>query len=131
MLRRSSGSLVLLIVGILLTAFALRGQASVAGQELPYRVIAPQLACDTCGHVPSPLHFRVDFLDVGQGDAALVTVGTHRMLIDGGPNATLVLERLQSLGVTDIDVIVATHQDADHVTGLYIVLQAYAVERIY
>lgn len=80
---------------------------------------------------PPSQSFSVSFIDVGQGDATLITVAGERMLIDGGRSTTLVSQRLQALGVTGVDVIVATHPDADHVAGLTNVLATYAVERIY
>lgn len=76
---------------------------------------------------------RVSFLDIGQGDSALVqTPSGHTMIIDGGPN-TSVLTRLDeelSFFKNDIDVVVATHPDADHVTGLIPVLHKYKVGMI-
>lgn len=75
--------------------------------------------------------FKVTFIDVGQGDSELISVGTHNLLIDGGSSGTTILQRLQALGVTDLDAIIATHPDADHTGGLTAVLGAYQVERIY
>jgi len=75
--------------------------------------------------------FSVTFFDVGQGDAALVSVGGARMLIDSGPSGSVILQRLQSLGITDLDAIVATHLHADHIGGFSDILGAFAVERIY
>lgn len=81
----------------------------------------------------APSNLRVSFLDVGQGDAILIqTPGGHDMLIDGGAN-TKVLERVaHELSYFDknIDVVVATHGDADHVTGLIPVLAKYQVTHI-
>ena len=81
----------------------------------------------------SPHKLVVTFLDVGQGDAILVqTPSGHTMLIDGGPT-NKILERLSnkmSYFDSDIDVIVATHPDADHVTGLIPVLEKYTVQRV-
>jgi competence protein ComEC len=75
--------------------------------------------------------FTVAFLDVGQGDAILITINGERLLIDGGASSTLALTRLQALGVTDLDAILMTHPDADHIGGLAAVLGAFTVERIY
>lgn len=75
--------------------------------------------------------FRIDFIDVGQGDATLVTVNGERLLVDGGRSQARIEERLNTLGVTHIDAILSTHPDADHIAGLIRVLQLYTVERIY
>ena len=65
---------------------------------------------------------RVDILDVGQGDAILVTTpGGERVLVDGGPSG-IVLAR--ELGATlphwarSIDRAVLTHPQQDHLAGL-------------
>jgi competence protein ComEC len=81
----------------------------------------------------TPQKLRVSFLDVGQGDSILIqTPSGHDMLIDGGAT-NIVLERLakqMSFFDRSIDVVVATHPDADHVTGLIPVLEKYNVEKI-
>lgn len=70
---------------------------------------------------------RIYFIDVGQGDAALLRdPDGFDVLIDGGPpeaGAALV-DFLQAQGVNEIDVMVATHSDNDHTGGLATVLQA-------
>jgi len=80
---------------------------------------------------------RVDFLDVGQGDSALITMpdGT-RLLVDGGGNTTdtarrigetVVSEYLWWRGLSHIDYVLATHADADHIDGLNDVLKNFSV----
>ena len=60
----------------------------------------------------------VRFLDVGQGDAALVTSpGGTAVLIDAGPDDVQVATELSALGVKRLDIAVATHPHADHVAG--------------
>lgn len=81
----------------------------------------------------SPKKLRVSFLDVGQGDAILIqTPSGKQMLIDGGAT-NVIRERVaheMSYFDRDIDVIVATHPDADHVTGLIPILEKYKVHTI-
>jgi competence protein ComEC len=80
---------------------------------------------------------RVDFLDVGQGDSALITMpdGTT-LLVDGGGNTndaarrigeTVVSEFLWWRGLSQIDYVLATHADADHIDGLNDVLKNFSV----
>ena len=67
--------------------------------------------------------------DVGQGDAILVTYKTTQMLVDGGPNSS-VLECLAGhMPFYDrrIEVVVLTHPQADHMNGLIDVLKRYTV----
>jgi competence protein ComEC len=77
------------------------------------------------GIVPVP---RVEFLDVGQGDAALVQgpVG-EVILVDGGPDPLLLEHHLESRGVPKIDLLVISHRHADHTDGLEGVLGRYPI----
>ena len=62
----------------------------------------------------------VRVLDVGQGDATLIENGGSRVLIDGGPDTARfahLLDSLQLDGKT-FDVVILTHQHADHLVGL-------------
>jgi competence protein ComEC len=66
----------------------------------------------------TPERLTVRFLDVGQGDAALVTSpGGTAVLIDAGPDDVQVATELSALGVKRLDIAVATHPHADHVAG--------------
>ncbi|MEE9324066.1 MAG: ComEC/Rec2 family competence protein [Dehalococcoidia bacterium] len=81
-----------------------------------------------------PDTLRVTFLDVGQGDAILIeTPSRHQILVDGGPSPlNIALELGEALPFWDrtIDLLVLTHPDDDHVTGLVEVLKRYEVKEI-
>lgn len=93
---------------------------------------------------------RVDFLDVGQGDAALVTMPDgSTLLVDGGGRPTFrapraadteaeefepdsrgigdaaVSEYLWWRGLSHLDYVLATHADADHIDGLNDILKSF------
>jgi competence protein ComEC len=71
---------------------------------------------------------RIAFLDVGQADATVIFVpGGRAALVDGGRSAAPVLAALDALGVDTVDLVVATHADADHIGGLDGVLVARPV----
>ncbi len=53
------------------------------------------------------------------------------LLIDGGRSKTRIRERLNTLGITDLDAVLATHPDADHIGGLLEVFDLYEIERFY
>lgn len=75
----------------------------------------------------------VVFLDIGQGDAIFIeTPDGQQMLIDGGPDSSILRELPKFMSIFDrsIDVILATHPDKDHVAGLVDVLSRYKVGKI-
>ena len=74
---------------------------------------------------------RVTFLDVGQGDSILVQSPSNKtVLIDGGPSpAALAVEvgqRLQ-LWERELDLVILTHPDQDHLAGLLDLVTRYDV----
>ncbi len=74
---------------------------------------------------------RVIFLDVGQGDAILLSQGSRQILIDGGPSEQILLEKLgQYVPFWDreIELVIATHPDQDHIQGLLGVMKNYRVD---
>lgn len=75
----------------------------------------------------------VSFLDVGQGDAIFIqSPSGAQVLIDGGPDRSVLRELARVMPWWDktIDVVLATHPDADHVSGLVDVLERYRVSYI-
>jgi competence protein ComEC len=76
---------------------------------------------------------QVSFLNVGQGDAILIQKGTQQILVDGGPSPQAIgLELGKKMPFWDrtIDLVVLTHPEADHLTGLVEVLKRYKVKNI-
>jgi len=80
--------------------------------------------------VTATVQFSVTFIDVGQGDSCWLHLPNgDDVLVDGGkPQAgPTVVAYLSEHGVTDIDLMVATHGDADHIGGLIDVLASMPV----
>ena len=74
---------------------------------------------------------KVYFLDVGQGDAIFIeSPRGARVLVDAGKNRKVVSELGKILPFSDkrIDVVIATHPDADHIGGLPEVVSRFDVE---
>lgn len=69
----------------------------------------------------------VHFIDVGQGDAILLTCNGQNMLIDAGGNdmGTKVQNYLTKQGVSKLDYVVSTHADEDHCGGLDVILYKF------
>ena len=74
---------------------------------------------------------HVAFLDVGQGDAILITTPRgQQVLVDGGPSPSALTAALGSqmpFWDRSLDLVVMTHPDADHITGLVPVLERFQV----
>jgi len=64
--------------------------------------------------------FEIHYIDVGQGDSALVLCDGQSMLIDGGEasESSKIYSYLKSNGVSQLDYMVATHAHSDHIGGL-------------
>ena len=65
----------------------------------------------------APTGLRVTFLDVGQGDSALVEAPGAAVLVDQGPPEADVAGQLRRLGVRSLTAIVLTHPQRDHIGG--------------
>ncbi|RRJ67855.1 ComEC family DNA internalization-related competence protein [Paenibacillus oralis] len=94
---------------------------------------------------------HIEFIDVGQGDCALITApsGVH-ILVDGGGTvsfrkasdswrnrrepfevgAKTVVPLLKKRGVHRLDAIILTHGDQDHIGGLQAVIEEFSVEAL-
>ncbi len=74
-----------------------------------------------------PAGLRVTFLDVGQGDSALLEVPGGAVLVDEGPPEADVAGQLRRLGVRSLTAIVLTHPQRDHIGGAAAVVDDLAV----
>lgn len=72
------------------------------------------------------------FCNVGQGDSTLVSWGKYQMLVDGGPDSSVLSCLGKNMPFWDrkIELIVLTHPEADHITGLIDVMKRYKVGRV-
>jgi competence protein ComEC len=88
---------------------------------------------------PAPPHLDVWFLDVGQGDAALVRFpGGRNWLVDCGPRseyydagARVIAPALRDLGIRSLDAVVITHDHLDHMGGLDTLLSRFPIGRVF
>ena len=90
---------------------------------------------ETTAPVSTPVsggEVQFHFIDVGQGDAALIRTEWGDVLIDAGTNSSEdeLKAYLDALGVTDIEYAVFTHPHEDHIGGADMVLNTYNVKRV-
>jgi competence protein ComEC len=74
---------------------------------------------------PAPT-LRVHFVDVGQGDAVLIqSPSGQNVVYDAGENPDRMRDYLSGLGISQVDLVVASHNHADHIGGLPEVLRSF------
>lgn len=75
-----------------------------------------------------PTGILIHFLDIGQGDAALIRApdGRH-VMIDAGPDRGTALRWLRTLDVDSLALIIGSHNHLDHIGGFPAILQAMPV----
>lgn len=76
----------------------------------------------------------VHFIDVGQGDAILIHCDDKYLLLDAGPlEAGRVVNKYlrETLGVTQLDTVIASHEHDDHLLGMPDALSGFRVNKIY
>ena len=86
----------------------------------------------------APKNLRVDFLDVGQGDAALIEFPSgEKFLVDAGPKTLtydagerVVAPFLRRRGITDIDAVIVTHPHSDHLGGVPYLFRHFEVKQV-
>ena len=88
-------------------------------------------ASSSSGTVSSEM--KVHFLDVGQGAAVLFQIGDKVLVFDGGDRDTssFVVSYLKKQAIKQVDVMIASHYDADHLNGLVGILNVFPVKQVY
>ncbi|MBC8142796.1 MAG: ComEC/Rec2 family competence protein [Armatimonadetes bacterium] len=106
---------------------------------LPLLVVVPPVVALRA----APKRLRVTFLDVGQGDAAIIETPDGAVaVVDGGglpgtnetfggdPGSRVVVPYLRRRGVNRIALLAPSHPDEDHVQGLVAVAHALPVDTV-
>ncbi len=72
---------------------------------------------------------RVTFFNVGNADCTLIQTGEYTALIDAGDHEDggKLVETLRLSGIERLDVVIATHMDADHIGGMADIVRAFDV----
>ena len=88
-----------------------------------------------CSAKAAPDHtgeMTVHFLDVGQGLSIFVRSGEETLLYDGGDksSSSFVVSYLKEQKVKEIDYLISSHYDEDHVSGLVGCLNTFKVKKV-
>lgn len=83
-------------------------------------------------------NYYVYFLDVGQGDMALIKKGSTCIVIDTGPKnynsnyniSDNHIKFMHSIGINNIDLLVISHGDNDHIGNATYLLKNFKVKKI-
>ncbi len=119
------------LLAIAMTAAALTGcELDFSLEDAP----ASQAASSAAANAAASGDLQVYYLDVGQGDSELILLPDgDTILIDAGDRACAdsIAEALETYGVEDIDLLIATHPHADHIGGMAAVIEAFDIGAIY
>lgn len=104
-------------------------------RKLKYGILSSLLALcfvlfNIIAYAKNDQTLKIVFLDVGQGDAILISEGPYQMLVDGGRDGKLLMNKLGKyipFWDRNVEVLLATHPDADHIAGLINTLESYKV----
>ncbi len=71
-----------------------------------------------------PVACNITMMDVGQGDCILIEAEGKNFLIDGGSSSKSkvgqykIIPALKAMGISELDAIIITHGDQDHMSGI-------------
>ena len=76
---------------------------------------------------------NIFYLNVGQADSTLITMGEDVMLIDAGneKDGKYITEFLKAQGIGQIDYLIETHSDDDHSGGIETIVNNLTVSNVY
>lgn len=71
------------------------------------------------------------FLNVGEGDSALIRSNGRFVLIDTGDGESVdIVRKLNKFGVTGLDALILTHWHADHIGGVEAIIDEFPVHNV-
>jgi competence protein ComEC len=87
---------------------------------------------------PAPGNLRLTIFDVGQGLAVAAQTSKHALLYDTGPvfnsdsnsGNRILIPALRGMGITQLDTLILTHNDADHTGGALSIMQGMPIQRV-
>ena len=116
-----------IVVAVLIVVFiwyVLEAGGIVSAKQL-YNLFGLNEFCDSADTCPVSVHF----IDVGSGDSILICCEGHYALIDSGEYSisSKTASYLKKCGITDLDLVVATHPDSDHMGDMISVIANFSI----
>lgn len=95
---------------------------------LIFILLASIFFSSTSYSIPSN-NFIIHYIDVGQGDSALIQSNGKNLLIDAGTpeSSKNLVKYLKRLGIKKLDFIIATHPHADHIGGMESIIRKFDI----
>ena len=130
-------ALVLMLFSTLVAGLAWRRRSAWAVPAVLPGVLAAVLLLQRTP-APKPGSFSFTLLDVGQGLSATVRTARHLLVFDTGPSFSsgfntgeaVLLPWLRRQGVKQVDLLMLSHGDTDHMGGTKGLLRGFPVSRI-
>ncbi|MDP1539318.1 MAG: DNA internalization-related competence protein ComEC/Rec2 [Moraxellaceae bacterium] len=125
----------MLLASLALTALLLLMPKAMPGRLL---LLLPLLSLAWPQPGIAPKQVQITVLDVGQGSAVVVSTANHHLLYDTGPpygefsdaGARVVVPYLSWRGISGLDMVMLSHDDADHVGGFVSLLARIKVKKV-
>ena len=88
---------------------------------------------ENSSNIDSNNTIKISYINVGQGDSALIQVNGKNLLIDAGTNesADNLISYLNKQSIKKLDYVVATHPHEDHIGGMDTVIKKYEIGQFY
>lgn len=127
-----AAGIVVVLALLALAAIAISGRYRRASVLIAATILIPVAAgVWTAATAPPALAgLTITMIDVGQGEAILITEGEHAMLIDGGRDDDDVPRFLRDRGIHRLDYLVVSHAHDDHLSGLVGVAERATIGQI-
>lgn len=116
------------------SVITITNNAKISDTEIPsdWLISAATSIPDTTSQTAANRNLKVHFINVGQGDSTFIELPDNKtLLIDAGPSTGIVPNYIKSNGYNNIDYVIATHPDADHINGMPEVLDTFKIDTFY
>lgn len=129
--RQKSGKKALKLVLLLFLAAGIAVSLLPCGASSAWRTVFSFFGLEDFSAAAQGAPFSMHVLNVGKADSILLECSGRFMLVDGGTfdRGEPVSEYLSRQGVSQLDCVVNTHPDDDHIGGLDTVLRRFPVKR--